>query len=63
MTGLLGQMGCERHTAGERERCAGEHWVTLLLNLSTSKVSPPGWGLDGRGGRGGRFRGKREGEK
>lgn len=31
------------------EKCVSEHWVTPLLNLSTSKVSPQGWGLDGSG--------------
>lgn len=31
------------------EKCVSEHWVTLKLNLSASKVSPQGWGLDGRG--------------
>lgn len=40
----------ERQTAWEREKCVSEHWVTLLLNLSTSRVSPQGWGrLDGWG--------------
>lgn len=47
-------------------KCVSAHWVTLLLNLSTSKVSPQGWGLDGRGTRGGEresFMGKSEGER
>lgn len=55
---------------GERERgaekCVSEHWVTLLLNLSTSKVSPQGWGLDRRGegvAMGGTFQGERVREK
>lgn len=36
-----------RQTAWERGRsvakCVSEHWVTLMLKLSTSKVSPRGW--------------------
>lgn len=43
----------ERDKHRERGRgagkCVSEHWVTLLLNLSTSKVSPQRWGLDGWG--------------
>lgn len=47
-----GRMGCKGDKPCERGRgvakCVSAHWVTLLLNLSTSKVSPQGWGLDGR---------------
>lgn len=38
----------DKHRERGAEKCVSEHWVTLRLNLSTSKVSPQGWGL-GRG--------------
>jgi len=56
----LGQMGWkrdklrwERVNGRSVEKCVSEHWVTLLLKLSTSKVSPQGWGLRWMGTRGG----------
>lgn len=39
----------DKHRERGAEKCVSEHWVTLLLNLSSSKVSPQGWGLDGWG--------------
>ena len=55
-TGLLGETGRKtdkRHERGRgAEKCVGEHWVTLLLNLSTSKVSPQAGGGGGGVGRG-----------
>lgn len=39
----------DKHHERGAEKCVSEHWVTLWLNLSTSKVSPQGWGLDGWG--------------
>lgn len=58
----------ERETNSVRgaEKCVSEHWVTLLLNLSTSKVSPQGWGvgwIGTRGVEGESFRGKSESER
>lgn len=38
-----------RETGRGAGKCVSEHWVTLLLNLSTSKVSPQWWGLEGWG--------------
>lgn len=39
----------DKHRERGAEKCVSEHWVTLLLNLSSSKVSPQEWGLDGWG--------------
>lgn len=41
----------DKHHERGAEKCVSEHWVTPLLNLSPSKVSPQGWG--GRTGGGG----------
>lgn len=46
----------DKHREGGRgaEKCVSEHWVTPLLNLSASKVSPKGRGSEGwMGTRGG----------
>ncbi len=62
-------MGRKRDKQRERgrgaEKCVSEHWVTLPLNLSTSKVSSQGWGLDGwgRGWWGGEFQREERGRK
>lgn len=58
----------DKHREGGRgaEKCVSEHWVTPLLNLSASKVSPQGRGSDGwMGTRGGESlrRNEREGKK
>lgn len=55
----------DKHRERGAEKCVSEHWVTLVLKLSTSKVSPQGWGLDGWGQGVEResFRGKSEGER
>lgn len=34
----------DKHHERGAEKCVSEHWVTPLLNLSPSKVSPQGWG-------------------
>lgn len=57
----------DKHHERGAEKCVSEHWVTPLLNLSPSKVSPQGWGgrTGGGGDQGGErkcFRGKRKGD-
>lgn len=56
----------DKHHERGAEKCVSEHWVTPLLNLSPSKVSPQGWGgRMGGGHQGGErksFRGKRKGD-
>lgn len=43
----------DKHHERGAEKCVSEHWVTPLLNLSPSKVSPQGWGGRMGGGGGG----------
>lgn len=44
----------DKHHERGAEKCVSEHWVTPLLNLSPSKVSPQGWGGRMGGGGGGK---------